>query len=201
MPHSRVWGRHSPTRFTKGAKPQICGFWHRGRILLCNCRRLPLSVFSVHRTDRTGLPTRYGRSFFLSAKDTFQRPPATRCPGIFQIFFCLSNPGNRILATGGAEKFSFHSLQHRVLKFAKRGRQLFLASPTYYGWLCDFAKRTTKKAANLFQTYCFRWPRRWRLVFSFSAYRSNRNLNRAAISFCFTYSSTSALTCPCTLEK
>ena len=34
MPHSRVWGRHSPTRFTKGAKPQICGFWHRGRILL-----------------------------------------------------------------------------------------------------------------------------------------------------------------------
>ena len=31
---SRVWGRHSPTRFTKGAKPQICGFWHRGRILL-----------------------------------------------------------------------------------------------------------------------------------------------------------------------
>jgi hypothetical protein len=62
------------------------------------------------------------------------------------------------LATGGAEKFSFHSLQHRVLKFAKRGRQLFLASPTYYGWLCDFAKRTTKKAANLFQTYCFRWP-------------------------------------------
>ena len=71
------------------------------------------------------------------------------------------------MATGGAEKFSFHSLQHRVLKFAKRGRQLFLASPTYYGWLCDFAKRTTKKAANLFQTYCFRWPRRWRLVFSF----------------------------------
>ena len=24
-----------------------------------------------------------------------------------------------------------------------------------------------KKAANLFQTYCFHWPRRWRLVFSF----------------------------------
>ena len=33
-----------------------------------------------------------------------------------------------------------------------------------------------------------------RLVFSFKAYRSKRNLNRAAISFCFTYSSTSALT-------
>ena len=33
------------------------------------------------------LPTRYGRSFFLSAKDTFQRPPATRWTGIFQNFF------------------------------------------------------------------------------------------------------------------
>ncbi|MFR2088606.1 MAG: hypothetical protein ACLS4Y_01325 [Faecalibacterium sp.] len=35
---------------------------------------------------------------------------------------------------------------------------LFPASPTYYGRICDFAKRTKKKAANLFQTYCFRWP-------------------------------------------
>src|SRR5699024_138118 len=33
-----------------------------------------------------------------------------------------------------------------------------------------------------------------RLVFSFSAYRSKRNLNSAAISCCFTYSSTSAFT-------
>ena len=119
-PHSRVWGRHSPTSFPRGAKPQNCGFWHRGRNLLCNCRRLPLSVFSVHRTDRTGLPTRYGRSFFLSAKDTFQRPPATRWTGIFQNFFRFCNPGSRILATGGAENFSFHSLHHRALKFAKR---------------------------------------------------------------------------------
>ena len=120
---SRVWGRHSPTSFPRGAKPQNCGFWHRGRNLLCNCRRLPLSVFSVHRTDRTGLPTRYGRSFFLSAKDTFQRPPATRWTGIFQNFFRFCNPGSRILATGGAENFSFHSLHHRhhrALKFAKR---------------------------------------------------------------------------------
>ena len=119
-PQSRVWGRHSPTSFPRGAKPQNCGFWHRGRNLLLVSRRLPLSGFSVHRTDRTGLAARCGRSFFLSAKDTFQRPPATRWSWIFQIFFCLSNPGNRILATYGAENFSFHSLQHRVLKFAKR---------------------------------------------------------------------------------
>ena len=32
-PHSRVWGRHS-TSFPRGAKPQNCGFWHRGRNLL-----------------------------------------------------------------------------------------------------------------------------------------------------------------------
>src|SRR5699024_12394974 len=32
--HSRVWGRHSPTSFPRGTKPQNCGFWHRGRNLL-----------------------------------------------------------------------------------------------------------------------------------------------------------------------
>ena len=117
---SRVWGRHSPTSFPRGAKPQNCGFWHRGRNLLCNCRRLPLSGSFAHRANGTGLPARCGRSFFLSAKDTFQRPPATRWTGIFQNFFRFCNPGSRILATGGAENFSFHSLHHRALKFAKR---------------------------------------------------------------------------------
>ena len=76
--------------------------------------------FSANITLEKGFPARCGRSFSLSAKDTFQRPPATRWTGIFQNFFCLSNPGNRILATGGAENFSFHSLHHRVLKFAKQ---------------------------------------------------------------------------------
>ena len=51
---------------------------------------------------------------------TFQRPPATRWTGIFQNFFRFCNPDSRILATGGAENFSFHSLHHRALKFAKR---------------------------------------------------------------------------------
>ncbi|WP_243277202.1 hypothetical protein [Fusicatenibacter saccharivorans] len=64
--------------------------------------------------------------FSLSAKDTFQRPPATRWTGIFQNFFCLSNPGTGILATGGAENFSFHSLHHRALKFAKRNGKFSL---------------------------------------------------------------------------
>ena len=84
-------------------------------------------LFSFRQYDAgTGLCCPLAAAFSLSAKDTFQRPPATRWTGIFQNFFCLSNPGNRILATGGAENFSFHSPHHRVLKFAKRNGQFSL---------------------------------------------------------------------------
>ena len=140
----------------------------------------PCPGFSVHRTDRTGLAARCGRPFFLSAKDTFQRPPATRWTGIFQNFFCLSNPGTGILATGVAENFSFHSPHHRVLKFAKRnglfslcfllrtkignakrrGKKFpfHLLLQSEQGKMAGNGAGTTKKAANLFQTYCFHWP-------------------------------------------
>jgi len=76
--------------------------------------------------------------------------------GFSQIFFRFCNPGNRILATGGAENFSFHSPHHRVLKFAKRNGQFSLCF--LLRTKIQNAKRTTKKAANLFQTYCFCWP-------------------------------------------
>ena len=125
-PQSRVWGRHSPTSFPRGAKPQNCGFWHRGRNLLCNCRRLPLSGFSVHRTDRTGLAARCGRPFFLSPILLRRGALLPAGQGFSQIFFRFCNPGNRILATGGAENFSFHSPHHRILKFAKQGGQFSL---------------------------------------------------------------------------
>ena len=141
-PHSRVWGRHSPTSFPRGAKPQNCGFWHRGRNLLCNCRKLLLSGSSVHRANRAGLPARCVLSF-SSVNMTPERGFAARWLRLFpfplkihfkgrqlpagwgfsQIFFCLCNAENRILATGGAENFSFHSPHHRVLKFAKRNGQ------------------------------------------------------------------------------
>ena len=155
-PQSRVWGRHSPTSFPRGAKPQNCGFWHRGRNLLCNCRRLPLSGFSVHRTDRTGLAARCGRPFFLSPILLRRGALLPAGQGFSQIFFRFCNPGNRILATGGAENFSFHSPHHRVLKFAKRNGQFSLCF--LLRTKIQNAKRTTKKAANLFQTYCFCWP-------------------------------------------
>ena len=85
-PHSRVWGRHSPTSFPRGAKPQNCGFWHRGRNLLLVSRRLPLSGFSVHRTDRTGLPARCGRPFFFPLKIHLQRPLCYPLDGDFSKF-------------------------------------------------------------------------------------------------------------------
>ena len=147
-------------------------------------------LFSFRQYDAgTGLCCPLAAAFSLSAKDTFQRPPATRWTGIFQNFFCLSNPGNRILATGEAENFSFHPPHHRALKFAKRngkfslcfllrtkirnakrrGKKISLSLTTTIrtGQNGRERSRTTKKTANLFQTYCFHWPRRWRLVFSF----------------------------------
>jgi len=84
-------------------------------------------------TPERGFAARWLRLFPFPLKIHFKGRQLPAGRGFSQIFFCLSNPGNRILATGGAENFSFHSPHHRVLKFAKRSRQFFLASPTYYG--------------------------------------------------------------------
>ena len=148
--HSRVWGRHSPTSFPRGAKPQNCGFWHRGRNLLCNCRRLPLSGFFVHRTDRTGLAARCGRSFFLSAKDTFQRPPATRWTGIFQNFSLPSTTDNNQECQTPGQKF----LPHLLLQLERVK-------------MAENRTGQTKKAANLFQDLLLSLAASRRQVFSF----------------------------------
>ena len=98
----------------------------------------PCPGFSVHRANRAGLSARcslpfffrqyysaeglcypLAALFFFSAKDTFEKPSATRWTEIFQNFFCLSNPGTGILATGGTEKFCFHFLQRRDFENAK----------------------------------------------------------------------------------
>lgn len=171
----------------------------------CPCRVFPYiertgrgfrpacAIFFFRQYDAgTRLCCPLAAAFSLSAKDTFQRPPATRWTEIFQnffYFFCFCNAGKGILATGRTENFSFHSPHHRVLKFAKqnglfslcfllrtkiqnakrRGRKISLSLTTTIrtGQNGRERSRATKKAANLFQTYCFRWPRRWRLVFSF----------------------------------
>ena len=163
----------------------------------------------------TGLCCPLAAAFSLSDKDTFQRPPATRWTGIFQNFFCLSNPGNRILATGGAENFPFHSPHHRVLKFAKRNGQFSLCFllrtkirnakrrgkkfPSHLLLQSEQGKMVgngagQQKKQQIFSDLLLSLAAGGRLVFCFGAYRSKRNLNSAAISFCFTYSSTSALT-------
>ena len=140
-PQSRVWGRHSPTSFPRGAKPQNCGFWHRGRNLLCNCRRLPLSGSFAHRTDRAGLPARCGRSFFLSPKILLKgcQLPAGR--GFFKISLC--------------------PLPRTIIKNAKRRGKNF--SLTYYSNLKGSKWPKTepvkqKKQQIFFKTYCFRLP-------------------------------------------
>ena len=83
------------------------------------------------------------------------------------------------MATGGAENFSFHSPHHRVLNLPNGTGNFLFAS--YYGQKSKMpnagAKKFpshlllqseqgkmagtepgNKKAVNLFQTYCFRWP-------------------------------------------
>ena len=149
----------------------------------------PCLIFPYIERTRRGLRPAVGGLFSFPLKIHFKGRQLPAGRGFSQIFFCLSNPGSRILATGGAENFSFHSLHHRILKFAKRNGQfslcfllrtkiqnakrrgkkisLSLTTTIRTGQNGRERSRTTKKAANLFQTYCFRWPHRWRLVFSF----------------------------------
>ena len=65
-------------------------------------------LFSFRQYDAgTGLCCPLAAAFSLSAKDTFQRPPATRWTGIFQNFFRFCNARKGILATGGQRIFPF----------------------------------------------------------------------------------------------
>ena len=149
-PQSRVWGRHSPTSFPRGAKPQNCGFWHRGRNLLSVSRRLPLSGISVHRANGAWLSARCARPFFLSPKIHLKGRQLPAVRGFFQISFCFCNAEKRNLATGGAENFSFHSLQHRILKFAKRGRQPFSGFTYLLRVSLRFCQMDNKKSSKSF---------------------------------------------------
>ena len=59
------------------------------------------------------------RGLFLSPKIHLKGRQLPAVRGFFQISFRFCNTGKGILATGGAENFSFHSLHHCVLKSAK----------------------------------------------------------------------------------
>ena len=147
---SRVWGRHSPTRFPQGQNERKANFGTAVESCSVTAADCPCPGFSVYRANRAGLPARFVLSF-SSVNMTPERGFAARWLRLFpfplkihfkgrqlpagqefsQIFFRFCNAGNEILATGGAENFSFHSLHHRVLKFAKQNGNFF---PTpYYG--------------------------------------------------------------------
>ena len=91
-PQSRVWGRHSPTSFPRGAKPQNCGFWHRG-------------------TGRGFQPAVRGPFFFpLKIHFKGRQLPAGR--GFFKISFALVSRETGFWQPAGQENFLPHSLLH-----------------------------------------------------------------------------------------
>ena len=131
-------------------------------------------------TPERGFAARWLRLFPFPLKIHFKGRQLPAGQEFSQIFFRFCNAGNEILATGGAENFSFHSLHHRALKFAKRnglfslcfllrtkignakrrGKKFpfHLLLQSEQGKMAGNGAGTTKKAANLFQTYCFHWP-------------------------------------------
>ena len=145
-------------------------------------------------TPERGFAARWLRLFPFPLKIHFKGRQLPAGQEFSQIFFRFCNAGNEILATGGAENFSFHSLQHRILKFAKRGRQPFSGFTYLLRVSLRFCQMDNKKSSKSFSDLLLSLAAGGRLVFSFGAYRSKRNLNSAEISYCFTYSSTSALT-------
>ena len=93
--------------------------------------------------------------------------PAGR--GLLQTFFCFCNAEKGNLATGGAEDFSFHSLHHRVLKFAKRDRQLFSGFIYLLRVTLRFCQMNNKKSSKSFSDLLLSLAAGGRLVFSFES--------------------------------
>ena len=84
-------------------------------------------LFSFRQYDAgTGLCCPLAAAFSFPLKIHFKSRKLPAGWKFSQNFFCFCNAGNRILATGGAENFSFHSPHHRVLKFAKRNGKFSL---------------------------------------------------------------------------
>ena len=125
---SRVWGRHSPTSFPRGAKLQNCGFWHRGRNLLCNCRKLLLSGSSVHRANRAGLPARCVLSF-SSVNMTPERGFAARWLRLFPFPLKIHFKGRQLPAGRGFFKISFALVIRATGFWQPAGQRIFPFTP------------------------------------------------------------------------
>lgn len=95
----------------------------------------------------TGFWQPRGREFFLS----LPTPPRFEICQTKRLIFSLllTTDKNQKCQTPGQKNFPF----------------TYYYNPNRAKW--PGTEPGNKKAANLFQTYCFHWPRRWRLVFSF----------------------------------
>ena len=114
--------------------------------------------FANMTPERASLPAGCGFLLFSPKIQMKSRQlPAGR--GLLQTFFCFCNAEKGNLATGGAEDFSFHSLHHRVLKFAKRDRQLFSGFIYLLRVTLRFCQMNQQKKQQIFfRHYCFHWP-------------------------------------------
>ena len=101
-------------------------------------------------TPERGFAARWLRLFPFPLKIHFKGRQLPAGQEFSQIFFRFCNAGNEILATGGAENFSFHSLHHRALKFAKRGRQLFSGFIYLLRVTLRFCQMDNKKSSKSF---------------------------------------------------
>ena len=118
---------------------------------------LPLSGFPVHRTDRTGLAARWLRLFPFPLKIHFKGRQLPAGRGFFKISFALVIRATGFWQPAGQRIFPFtpHTTALRNLPNGA-GSFFWLHLPTTGDF--RFCQMDTKKAANLFQTYCFRWP-------------------------------------------
>ena len=117
-------------------------------------------------TPERGFAARWLRLFPFPLKIHFKGRQLPAGRGFFKISFALVIRATGFWQPAGQRIFPFtpHTTALRNLPNGA-GSFFWLHLPTTGDF--RFCQMDTKKAANLFQTYCFHWPRRWRLVFSF----------------------------------
>ena len=99
-----------------------------------------------------------GCGFSLSAKDTFQRPPATRWTGIFQNFFRFCNARKGILATGGQRIFPFTPYNTAFLNLPNGTGNFFLLSTTDKNPKCQTPGQKNSPLTYYYNLNWAKWP-------------------------------------------
>ena len=177
---SRVWGRHSPTRFPQGQNERKANFGTAVESCSKTAADCPCPGFSVHRANRAGLSARCARPFFLSPKIHLKGRQLPAGRRFFKFSFALviretgfwQPAGQRIFPftpyntskgknDGNSGNFLFASYYGQKSKMPNAGAEKFpshLLLQSEQGKMAGNGAGQQKKAANLFQTYCFHWP-------------------------------------------